>query len=152
MPTIALGNLWHILLATATAPGAPSDIIAGVSTKAPPEPMKPLSRPPTRPTISRAINLSLVRPRNMTVISVTVSEPLLSLNDTLAVSSSLTSSAFIDSSSLTVVGSLVSEGTNVAVWEASFTWVNDPILKLSGGALSAKAAGANTIDINTAVK
>src|SRR5512143_3095127 len=53
-PTSALGNLWQMFEATATMPGAPSVIIAGVSTKAPPEPMKPDTMPPTKPTrISR---------------------------------------------------------------------------------------------------
>src|SRR5574341_212959 len=49
-PTRALGNLWQMFEATATMPGAPMVIIAGVSTKAPPEPMKPLTMPPIRPT------------------------------------------------------------------------------------------------------
>src|SRR5512134_2158666 len=49
-PTIAFGNLWHMFDATATIPGAPIVIIAGVSTNAPPEPMKPLTMPPTNPT------------------------------------------------------------------------------------------------------
>jgi len=39
-----------MLLATATTPGTPMLIIAGVSTNAPPEPMKPLTMPPTKPT------------------------------------------------------------------------------------------------------
>ncbi len=52
-PTMALGNLWHMLLATATVPGTPRLIIPGVRTKAPPEPMKPLTRPPMKPTTNR---------------------------------------------------------------------------------------------------
>jgi hypothetical protein len=42
-----------MLEATATIPGTPRLIIAGVSTKAPPEPMKPLTMPPTKPTMKR---------------------------------------------------------------------------------------------------
>ena len=52
-PTRALGNLWAMLLATATTPGTPRLIMAGVRTKAPPEPMKPLTMPPTKPTRNR---------------------------------------------------------------------------------------------------
>ena len=52
-PTMALGNLWHMLLATATVPGTPRLIMPGVRTKAPPEPMKPLTRPPMKPTTNR---------------------------------------------------------------------------------------------------
>ncbi len=52
-PTSALGNLWHMLLATATSPGTPRLIMPGVRTNAPPEPMNPLTRPPTNPTRNR---------------------------------------------------------------------------------------------------
>jgi hypothetical protein len=53
-PTRDLGNLWQMLEATATMPGTPRVIMAGVSTKAPPEPMKPETMPPTKPTTKRA--------------------------------------------------------------------------------------------------
>src|SRR4030042_6152789 len=52
-PTSALGNLWHILLATATRPGTPRLIIPGVKTKAPPEPINPLTSPPMKPTTNK---------------------------------------------------------------------------------------------------
>jgi hypothetical protein len=46
-----------MLLATATAPGAPILIMPGVSTKAPPVPMKPLRVPPRKPSKMRKIIL-----------------------------------------------------------------------------------------------
>ena len=48
-PTIALPNLWVMLLPTATMPGTPRFIIPGVMKKAPPLPMNPERMPPTRP-------------------------------------------------------------------------------------------------------
>ena len=52
-PTSAFGNLWHRFEATATTPGTPRLIMPGVSTNAPPLPMKPLTSPPMKPTMSR---------------------------------------------------------------------------------------------------
>src|SRR5512136_1674947 len=63
-PTSALGNLWHMLLATAIRPGTPRLIMPGVSTKAPPEPMKPLTRPPTKPMAKRYMIFPRERPMN----------------------------------------------------------------------------------------
>jgi hypothetical protein len=42
-----------MLLATATAAGTPRLIMPGVRTNAPPDPMKPLTRPPIKPTMNR---------------------------------------------------------------------------------------------------
>src|SRR3989344_6640771 len=59
-PTNAFGNLCAMLLATATMPGASRLIIAGVSMKAPPEPMKPLTKPPMKPTTNSNSTLTRV--------------------------------------------------------------------------------------------
>ena len=56
-PTIAFGNLWAMLLATAVSPSTPMLIIPGVRTKAPPEPMNPLKTPPKNP---RTINEMMI--------------------------------------------------------------------------------------------
>ena len=64
-PTSALGNLWHMLLATATVPGTPRLIMPGVSTKAPPEPMNPLTSPPMKPTMNRKQMPDAVRSMNL---------------------------------------------------------------------------------------
>ena len=55
--------------ATATMPGTPIDIMAGVSTKAPPDPMKPETRPPTKPTKSRKAILPTVRSMKLSALA-----------------------------------------------------------------------------------
>ena len=68
-PTMALGNLWHMLLATATVPGTPRLIMPGVSTKAPPEPMKPLTRPPMKPTTNKKAMFITFKSINCTLVA-----------------------------------------------------------------------------------
>ena len=68
-PTMALGNLWHMLLATATVPGTPRLIMPGVRTKAPPEPMKPLTRPPMKPTTNKKAIFHTFKSINCTVVA-----------------------------------------------------------------------------------
>ena len=55
--------------ATATMPGTPIDIIAGVSTNAPPEPMKPDTMPPTKPTNSRNRMFPAVRSMKLSALA-----------------------------------------------------------------------------------
>src|SRR3990172_7053883 len=54
-PTIALPNLWAMLLPTATTPETPRFIMPGVMKKAPPLPMKPESTPPMKPSSTTTI-------------------------------------------------------------------------------------------------
>src|SRR5512138_2511699 len=58
-----------MLLATATVPGTPRLIMPGVSTKAPPEPMKPLTSPPMKPTMNRKAMDEAERSMNFRVSS-----------------------------------------------------------------------------------
>src|SRR3989339_767024 len=142
---MALGNLWHMLLATATAPGTPRDIMAGVMTKAPPEPMKPESKPPTAPITSRARSLLTLISMNMMEISFITLSPAACLSRLISTFWFIfMSSGCIFSPMARMMSSLVSSFWKTMVRSAAFTSVIMPLsISLDGPSPAARAELAN---------
>ena len=122
-----------MLLATATAPGAPSDIIAGVKTKAPPEPMNPLNKPATRPMTIRAMIFCGVISMNIMEISLITFSPVSLSRVTITFLLMGILSSVIGTLKTSTCDSLFPSLVNTAVRFLKSTLVNRPVNRSLGG-------------------
>ena len=136
---MALGNLWHMLLATAMAPGAPMVIMAGVRTKAPPEPIKPLRRPPISPMISRAMILETFMSMNMMSMLLMTFSPACLSRLTITFLSILTSSGTSACPRTRCIVSSLPAFLKVVMRVVSSTLRKTPFMTSFGGGPPAKA-------------